>query len=87
MELINSKDELIKNIETLEYYINEGKDLEVIDAKSLIKRGTCFVVYKIDSELHFAPSRFIGYRDNNLDKHLASEKKTAGILIKQSLKF
>ena len=75
MELINSKDELIKNIETLEYYINEGKDLEVIDAKSLIKRGTCFVVYKIDSVLHFAPSRFIGYRDNNLDKHLASEKK------------
>ena len=33
MELINSKDELIKNIETLEYYIKEGKDLEVIDAK------------------------------------------------------
>ena len=75
MELINSKDELIKNIETLEYYINEGKDLEVIDAKSLIKRGTCFVVYKIDSVLHFAPSRFIGYRDNNLDKHFRNKAR------------
>jgi hypothetical protein len=43
MRLINSKEELIKNIETLEDYIKEGKNLEVMDAISLIKRGTCFV--------------------------------------------
>ena len=75
MRLINSKEELIKNIETLEDYIKEGKNLEVMEAISLIKRGTCFVAYKFDLALHFGPSRFIGYRDNKLDEHLASENK------------
>jgi len=75
MRLINTKNQLIKNIDTLEGYLTEGDDYAANEAKSLVKRGTCFVAYKIDGELRFAPSRFIGYIDNKLDKHLASYEK------------
>lgn len=75
MRLINTKNQLIKNIDTLEGYLTEGDDYSSNEAKSLVKRGTCFVAYKIDRELRFAPSRFIGYTDNKLDKHSASDEK------------
>ncbi len=75
MRLINTKNQLIKNIDTLEGYLTEGDDYAANEAKSLVKRGTCFVAYNIDRELRFAPSRFIGYIDNKLDKHSASDEK------------
>lgn len=75
MRLINTINQLIKNIDTLEGYLTEGDDYAADEAKSLVKRGTCFVAYKIDRELRFAPSRFIGYIDNKLDKHSASDEK------------
>jgi 5-methylcytosine-specific restriction protein A len=75
MNLINTKDQLIENIDTLEGYLTGVDDYAANEAMSLIKRGTCFVAYKIDREWRFAPSRFIGYIDNKLDKHSASDKK------------
>jgi 5-methylcytosine-specific restriction protein A len=73
MELKNNKDqqELIKNIRTLDNYLTQGNE----EAKSLIKHGRCFVVYQVDNELRFAPSRFIGYIDNTLEKHAANRTK------------
>src|SRR5690606_20169162 len=35
----------------------------------LVQRGTTFVAYPSEGGLAFAPSRFIGYRDNNLRAH------------------
>jgi 5-methylcytosine-specific restriction protein A len=75
MKLIENKEQVITNIDTLEGYLTEGDDYSNGEAKSLIKRGTCFVAYLIDTELRFAPSRFIGYIDNKLDKHSASKDK------------
>ena len=75
MKLINSKNQLIKNIDTLEGYLTEGDEFSSSETKALVKRGTCFVAYKIDKELRFAPSRFIGYVDNKLGKHTASDSK------------
>jgi 5-methylcytosine-specific restriction protein A len=74
MKLINTKNQLINNIDTLEGYLTEGHDYSNSEATALVKRGTCFVAYNIDKEIRFAPSRFIGYVDNTLDKHSASEK-------------
>ena len=74
MKLINDKEELIKNIETLEGYLTEGNDYSTKEATSLIKRGTCFVAYQVDKELRFAPSRFIGYIDNKLEIHSVSHR-------------
>lgn len=75
MELISNKEQLIKNIETLEGYLTEGDDYSSNESKSLVKRGTCFVAYKIENELRFVPSRFIGYLNNQLDRHSASLDK------------
>ena len=47
----------------------DGTEEERLEASKLIKRGTCFIAYKIDSELRFAPSRFLGYENNTLSKH------------------
>jgi len=75
MKLIESENQLLKNIDSIEGYLTEGDEYSSREAKALVKRGTCFVAYKIDKELRFAPSRFIGYVDNELDKHSASNKK------------
>jgi hypothetical protein len=75
MKLIENKEQLIANINTLEGYLTEGDDYSGSEAKLLIKRGTCFVAYHINNELRFAPSRFIGYINNKLDKHSASTEK------------
>lgn len=75
MKLISDKKQLIKNIETLENLITEGRDSEKEEAVSLVKRGTCFVAYQIKGDIYFAPSRFIGYVDNKLKSHSASKSK------------
>lgn len=74
MELIKDKEQLIKNIETLEGYLTEGNVYENSEAVLLIKRGICFVAYQIDKELRFAPSRFIGYIENKIEIHTESHK-------------
>ncbi|MCG9782640.1 HNH endonuclease [Vibrio brasiliensis] len=65
MELIETIEELFTNIDEL------GKDLEnnVRDAFDLVKRGRSFVVSSNKGGLQFSPSRFIGYKDNNLVIH------------------
>lgn len=75
MELITNRKQLIANIETLERYLTNGNEFEKRKALSLVKQGICFVTYKVGDETRFAPSRFIGYIDNTIDKHLANNTK------------
>ena len=69
MELITKRSQLIENIETLERYLTNGNEVEKREALSLVKRGICFVAYKVGDETRFAPSRFIGYIGNTVEKH------------------
>ena len=73
MKLISDQMQLLNNIETLENIIVEGSESEKREAIALVKRGTCFVAYQIESEIRFAPSRFIGYIDNKLNSHSTSK--------------
>lgn len=75
MKLIETIDQLEKNLETIEYYITEGSDAENKEATRLISAGTCFIAYKIDGEFRFAPSRFIGYKNNTINRHRESTIK------------
>lgn len=75
MELVTTKQQLTTNIETLERYLTEGDSNEMKEAVSLVKKGICFVAYKASHELRFAPSRFIGYVENNVEKHSLNEGK------------
>ncbi|APU67758.1 HNH endonuclease [Christiangramia flava] len=74
MKHIESIKELEQNLETVEFYLSEGTNSENNKTTKLIRAGACFVAYKIDDELRFAPSRFVGYKNNKLEKHFNSEK-------------
>ncbi len=75
MELINSIRDLEENLLTLEKY-KESDDYRYVKFyKDLIKRGRCFGAYKKNGQYLFAPSRFIGYKNNNMEDHLANDEK------------
>ena len=75
MRLIKNKEELIANLNTIECLITEGTEDEQAITYDLIRLGSCFVAYQIGKELRFAPSRFLGYANNNLNKHSKAKKK------------
>lgn len=68
--LIESVSDLIQNIRTVESYLKERKNSKNYKGMAAyIQRGHNFVAYIVDGEYHFAPSGFLGYKDNTLDKH------------------
>lgn len=69
MGLIKNLKQLKRNIRNVEKYLTVGTDEEKTEMCGLIKRGTCFVAYRINDEVRFAPSRFLGYVYNELHKH------------------
>jgi 5-methylcytosine-specific restriction protein A len=75
MRLIENLHQLIENIETVELYLTEGTEQQKSEIIKLIKRGTCFVAYNAETELRFAPSRFLGYSENTIEEHLQSDDK------------
>jgi 5-methylcytosine-specific restriction protein A len=76
---INNKEELKENLSLLEYYLTKGSDAEKEFALSLIKRGRCFISYKINNQWKFAPSRFVGYLKNSMFAHKENETKDGKI--------
>jgi putative restriction endonuclease len=75
VQLVGSRQQLDKNIETLGNYLHSGSSEEVAFARNLVKRGICFVVTKWKGAPFFSPSRFVGYVDNQLSEHLANADK------------
>jgi len=75
METISNVAQLKANIEVFENYLVDGNDDEQKQVRSLIRRGRCFVSYKVNDEIRFAPSRFLGYINNSLEKHNKFEEK------------
>jgi hypothetical protein len=67
---IGNKEDLKSNIETLENYLTSNLPSQITDAHKLIKQGICFVAYKVDKEIRFAPSRYLGYANNEPYKYL-----------------
>lgn len=73
---IENMEDLKDNLLTIETYIgndfgNEEKDF----ALSLIQKGKNFIAYKVHDEIHFAPSRFVGYKANDIEKHIKNKLK------------
>lgn len=74
---IRTTGDLIDNLLTMEAYL--GGDFSEKEKKfslSLIQKGNNFVAYKVQNEWHFAPSRFVGYKDNNIHKYPNTENRT-----------
>lgn len=75
MELITSLKELKKNLATLEDYMKSTNPANVAFYKDLIKKGICFVAYEKYGRYIFAPSRFIGYKNNDMHRHISNASK------------
>src|SRR5690606_32182586 len=73
MKLVSNLEQILQNIETVENYLTNGNSDEQFKIATFIKRGTCFVAYQINNEIRFAPSKFLGYINNSLEKHIPSE--------------
>lgn len=75
-QFIESIEELKDNLLTIESYLDlDYSERERDFALSLIQKGKNLVVYKVQNEFHFAPSRFVGYKSNDIDKHILNETK------------
>jgi 5-methylcytosine-specific restriction protein A len=67
--LIESLSELLDNLKQVDAYLMDDNDGYCYQMAGLIARGRDLVVYKTNSKLHFAPSRFVGYLNNDLITH------------------
>ena len=68
--LIETRDDVIKNIKTLYSYLrNRDNDESYQWAIERMKKGKNYVVEIINGHICFAPSRFVGYKDNTKEKH------------------
>lgn len=76
--LIENLDELTNNLEQVEDYLNGFDVVANEEMVRLIGNGTNFVAYKINNEMHFAPSRFVGYLNNTLRIHLVKDNGKSG---------
>jgi len=67
---IENRKDIITNIKTLYSYLNGEQSDEYKNwAIEKMVRGKNFVVEVINLKIHFAPSRFVGYRNNTKEQH------------------
>ena len=75
MKTIGNINELKANLQRIDAYLVSRKDPEYSFAINLVKKGTCFVVLKVNDSYKFYPSRFVGYTSNSMDAHLGNESR------------
>ena len=69
-DYVESREDVVQNIKTLYLYLNDSKNKErYLWAQQIFKNGRIYVVEIIDSHVCFAPSRFVGYKENTIEKH------------------
>ena len=74
---IECRRDVQENILTLYSYLqNEAEEHHREWAKERLSQGRNFVVEVIDGKLYFAPSRFVGYKQNSLEKHEDNSDKS-----------
>ena len=69
-DFIETREDIVQNIKTLYSYLDGEVDSEHKDwAIQRMSRGSNYVIEVVDSQIYFAPSRFVGYIDNTMEKH------------------
>lgn len=72
-DFIETREDIVKNIKTLYSYLDGKVDSEHKDwAIQRMSQGRNYVIEVVDSQIYFAPSRFVGYVDNTMEKHEAN---------------
>lgn len=83
ISLVSDKNQIIANIKTIEKYLMGDSDNDFDIMAKHISHGRVFIAYKIDGDFHFAPSRFIGYANNTLERHKQNPDKHGTITTQQ----
>ena len=74
---IECRKDVQENIMTLYSYLQDEEEEYYYEwAKERLSQGRNFVVEAIDGKLYFAPSRFVGYKHNSLEKHEDTSDKS-----------
>ncbi len=68
----------MNNLCRVDTYLNDDNEENYKNIVRLIANGTNFVVYKSEGQYHFAPSRFVGYLNNDLLTHLVKKNGKNG---------
>ena len=72
-DFIGTRENVIQNIKTLYSYLDGKVDNEHKDwASQRMSQGRNYVIEVVDSQICFAPSTFVGYLDNTMEKHEAN---------------
>lgn len=72
-DFVENRAEVIKNIYTLYSYAINGSEEEKDWALERFRHGKWYVVEPFGNTLLFAPSRFVGYKDNTRIKHIETQ--------------
>jgi len=71
IDFIETRDDVVENIKTLYSYLSVKEDDSTYQwAADRFKGGRIYVVEIINSNICFAPIRFVGYKDNTKEKHI-----------------
>lgn len=76
--LVTGRDKVIDNILTLYKYLNSSVSEDVEESKKILNHGMWFVVEKIEDDLFFGPSKFVGYEDNTLKMNNENSRFRSG---------
>lgn len=79
MSLIESFDDLVRNAEALEVARAAATKGESENYRSLVRKGRVWLPYLVKDQLSFGPSRFMGYRDNTVSRHMVREDRDGRI--------
>ena len=71
-DYIETRNDVIQNIKALYSYLEGEDDDSCRWATNILKNGHNYVVEIIDNHICFAPSRFVGYKENTKDKNQQS---------------
>lgn len=74
MGLVTSIQEIEKNFHVLQSAITERDDRAI----EFLRNGKSIVVGNMGGRLAFAPSRFLGYQDNDIDQHIEERSNRNG---------
>ena len=88
LPLVNSREDIMANVDILERYLEKPYSAEGEYAKKLIGAGKCFVVICATAGFKFYPSRFVGYVGNTMQNHerMGEAKKRTGVTTKDGKK-
>tara|TARA_R110002096_G_scaffold429588_1_gene642589 strand:+ start:474 stop:881 length:408 start_codon:yes stop_codon:yes gene_type:complete len=80
MTAVRKRDDIIDNIETFEGYLRSSKKDEKDFAIKTVKEATSILVYKVNGENHFAPARFVAYKNNKMAAFLKEEEDARDVI-------